>query len=84
VARDVIELLELNFSKMKISTGNEHVFLGMKITYYFDKGNFDIDMSSYLQQTVEEFGEEILEVSMPTWADLFFIDESKSLVDEKK
>ena len=36
VARDVIELLELNFGKMKIKTGNEHIFLGMLITYHFD------------------------------------------------
>ena len=56
----------------------------MKITYHFDEGNFDIDMSPYLQQTIEEFGEEMVEASTPARADLFFVDESKPLVDEKR
>jgi len=53
VARDVVELLELNFGKMKIKTGDEHEFLGMLITYHFDQGVFDIDMSPYLKKTIE-------------------------------
>ena len=71
VAREVIELSELNFGKMKVIIGNEHVLLGMKITCHFDEGNFDIDMSPYLQQTIEEFGEEMVKASTPSRADLF-------------
>ena len=62
-------------------TGNVHIFVGMKITYYFDDGTFGIDVSPYLKQTVEDFAEDMIEASTPTRADLFFIDESTPLVD---
>jgi len=55
----------------------------MKITYN-DDGTFAINMRPYLEKTTEEFDEELIEASTPARADLFFIDETKPRVDERR
>ena len=41
-------------------------------------------MRPHLKQTVEEFAEDMIEASTPARADLFFVDGSKPLVDERR
>ena len=81
---EVVELLELNFGKMKVTTGDGHMCLGMKITYYFDKGTVGIDVRPYLQQTIDDFGEDDVTASTPARADLFCVNKTKPLVDERR
>ena len=41
-------------------------------------------MSPHLKQTVEDFGEDVIDASNPVRAALFFVDESTPLVDERR
>ena len=68
---DVIKLLEINFGEIKVTTCDVHVFLGMKITC-LDNRTFSINMIPHLEETIEEFNEEMIEASTPARPDLFF------------
>ena len=83
VVDDIMRLLEDKFGKMKVVRGDRHEFLGQIITFK-KNGTFDLDMSSYLREAVEEFGE-IMELAVtPARSDLFTIDHTQPLVDERR
>ena len=83
IVMDVIQLLEINFGEMSVTTGDFHVFLGMKITC-LDNRTFSINMIPHLEETIEEFNEEMIEASTPARVGLLFIDETKSQVEERR
>ena len=68
---------------MKIVYGKEYVFLGMKLMYQ-DDGNFRIDMKPYLEETIKEFGEELISALTPAHSDLFMTNQNLPMVDEKR
>ena len=66
-----------------MTRGKAHTFLGMKIVHRDDR-HFSLGMKPFLEQTIDEFGEEPMKASTPARSDLFDVDESKPLVDEHK
>jgi len=74
VVTDVINLLELEFGKMSVTRGKEHVFLGMTVTYNANR-TASISMKSYLQEAILEFGEDCTKrATTPAKKDLFEVD----------
>ena len=82
VVEDVFSLLEAKFGKMKIKYGKDHEFLGMKIKYQ-ENGTFKIGMKSYLEDTIKEFGKEMIAASTPARSNLFTVNNNLPLVDER-
>ena len=41
-------------------------------------------MRPHLEETIEEFNEEMIKASTPARVDLFFVDETKSQVEERR
>ena len=80
---DITQMLELKFGKMKVARGSCHEFLGQFITHN-DDGTFDLNMPSYLKDAVEEFGEPMEPAVTPPRSDLFTVDHTSLLVDEKR
>jgi len=83
VVENVFDMLQAKFGKMKINYSDKYNFLGMDIKYLKD-GNFEIGMESYLQDTIDKFGEEPLAASTPARSDLFIVNEDSPLVDESR
>ena len=83
VVDDIIRLLEDKFGKMKVVRGARHEFLGQIITFK-KNGTFDLDMSSYLREAVQEFGETMEFAVTPARSDLFIIDHTQPLVDDRR
>ena len=83
VVNSMIVLLESYFGKMKVTHSKVHEFLRIKIVYK-DNGRFTCNMKPYMAETVEEFGEVPLKAAIPAKANLFIVDDSKPLVDEKR
>jgi Reverse transcriptase (RNA-dependent DNA polymerase) len=74
VVTDVLTKLESEFGKMSITRGDEHVFLGMKITYNRKQRTATIDMKEYLTEAIAESGLAITKAAMtPAAKDLFSI-----------
>ena len=58
----VIADIEEEFGKMSVTRGNEHVFLDVNII--FNKNcTFTIMMKEYLEEAIEDFGEDIVGVT---------------------
>ena len=75
VVTDIIEKIEGKFGKMTVTRGKQHTFLGMKITLQKD-GTVKIDMSDYVKEAIEEFGEDVSkQAANPARKDLFEINE---------
>ena len=50
----ISDMMQNEFGEMKITEGNEHVFLGMKIVIYNDR-TITIDMKDQIRKTIELF-----------------------------
>jgi hypothetical protein len=84
VVSSVIAKIEERFGKMTVSRGKEHEFLGMIITYN-DDGTTTINMTRYVEEAINNFGEEIRRVSnTPAANNLFEIDESSARLNNSK
>jgi hypothetical protein len=72
VVTSVIEKLESLFGKMSVTRGDEHVFLGMKITYNREKRTASVSMKDYLVEAITKSGLAITKAaSTPATKDLF-------------
>ena len=80
---DVIHIMESKFGKMKLGRGRYHEFLGQVITHN-KNGTFDLDTSSYLKEAIENFGEPMDPAVTPARSELFALDHTSPLVDEKR
>lgn len=79
VVTQVIRDIEEHFGEMTVTRGRKHVFLGMDIEFH-DNGTFSICMSDYLQEAIDEFGEDLeYDVPHPAVNDLFKVGTSKQL-----
>jgi hypothetical protein len=84
VVTDVIEKIENKFGKMTVTRGNEHIFLGMKITMN-QNGTVTINMKDYVMEAIKECKDDISKsATTPAKKDLFETnDNSELLVKEK-
>jgi hypothetical protein len=72
VVTSVIEKLESHFGKMSVTRGDEHVFLGMKITYNRKNRTATVNMKEYLVEAITESGLAVTRAaSTPATKDLF-------------
>ena len=86
VVSEVIEGIETKFGKMSVTRGEDHVFLGMHIHFRGD-GTFSILMKEYLEEAIEEFGEEIIATTTsPATKSLFIVNSNSErlYVDKAK
>ena len=82
VVDEVLNVMKEHFGELKISRGNEHDLLGMKITIDRENRNVIIDMREQLQEAIDAFGDELDDkVMTPANKNLFvtYDDESKQL-----
>ena len=71
VMEDVISKIESKFGKMKITRGNTHVFLGMKLFFPRD-GTVHVDTIAHIKEAIEDFGEPMdRSAATPALRDLF-------------
>jgi hypothetical protein len=74
VVTDIINRLENKFGKMTVVRGNQHVFLGMHITFNGDEKTAAISMKDYLTEAIDESGLAITKsATSPASKDLFNI-----------
>lgn len=84
VVDKVIEIMEQEFGKIFVKRGNEHDFLGIKITYTKD-GLVKYDMKEYLLKALELFSDKDLkQVTTPARNDLFELDVKSPKVSKTK
>jgi Reverse transcriptase (RNA-dependent DNA polymerase) len=84
VVTQVIEQMEQRFGKMTVTRGDEHVFLGMKITYVKRNGIAEITMREYLEESISEPGLNISRVAAsPAKRDLFEVDEGATALERQ-
>jgi hypothetical protein len=84
VVTDIISKIENKFGKMKVSRGNEHDFLGMKIKFHENK-TVSIDMKSYVKGAIDEFPEDIIKnASTPATRYLFETRDDSVRLDHDK
>ena len=78
----VISDIEEKFGKMSVTHGNEHVFFGMNITFN-KNGTVTIMMKEYLQEAIEDFGEDIVNVTTsPAQKGMFAVDKCSERLEE--
>ena len=59
VVTEILEAIKGHFGDLVISRGNEHEFLGMKITINTNTKDITIDMRGQIQEAFDMFGEEL-------------------------
>ena len=88
VVTSIINRLEAKFGKMTVVRGNQHVFLGMHITFNRHEKTATISMKDYLTEAIDESGLAITKAaSSPATKDLFdisaaspFLTKSESMI----
>ena len=71
------------FPGLTISTGTEHTFLGIRIKY-LDGGTVSLNMRDYIQEVVDDFGEDVSQmVSTPATRWLFVVSDARKLKGER-
>ena len=84
VVTSVIKKIEAKFGKMTVTRGQHHVFLGMDITFIGD-GNLNIGMSKYIQEAIEEFGDDVSRPAVtPATRTVFDVDPDSVLLSKDK
>jgi len=84
VVTKVINSIEKKLGKMSVIRGKDHVFLGINIKFR-DDGTFIILMKDYLEESIEEFGEDIVEsTTSPAQKSLFIVDPNSELLDKSR
>ncbi|CAJ1952616.1 unnamed protein product [Cylindrotheca closterium] len=82
VVKDIIGKIEAKFGKMTLF-GEEHEFLGMKITY--KDGKVEISMKKHIQKAIDMFMDDInREATSPAKAYLFDVREAAKDLNEER
>ena len=85
VVSDIIARIESKFGKMTVTRGDEHEFLGMKIVLNRETSTARITMSSYLRESIEESGMNIVrEAATPATHNLFEVGENSQPLQTKE
>ena len=76
--------IEEKFGKTRVTRRNKHMFLGMNAT--FNKNSMvTIMMNKYLQEAIEDFGEDTVSVKISTAKnDIFAVDENSERLEKLK
>ncbi|CAJ1965740.1 unnamed protein product [Cylindrotheca closterium] len=83
VVKDIIGKIEAKFGKMTNKFGEEHEFLGMKITY--KDGKVEISMKKHIQKAIDMFMDDInREATSPAKAYLFDVREAAKDLNEER
>jgi hypothetical protein len=85
VVTQVLNKLESEFGKMSITRGDEHTFLGMKITYNRKKRTATVDMKDYLVEAITESGLAVTKTAMtPAAKDLFSVSAASPFLTKRQ
>jgi hypothetical protein len=85
VVSDIIRQLEAHFGTMSVTRGDQHVFLGMSITYNRANRTANISMMEYLKEAIAESGLAITKAySTPANKDLFTISASSPFLHQSE
>ena len=80
---NIVVKIGKRFPGLTISTVTEHTFLGIRITY-LDDGKVSLNMRDYIQEVVDDFGEDVSQtVSTPTACWLFAVSDARKLKGER-
>ena len=83
VVDDIVAKIGKRFPGLTISTVTEHTLLGISIKY-LDDGTVSLNMRDYIQEVVEDFGEDVSQtVSTPAARWLFAVSEARKLKGER-
>ncbi|CAJ1959903.1 unnamed protein product [Cylindrotheca closterium] len=83
VVKDIIRKIEAKFGKMTNKFGEEHEFLGMKITY--KDGKVEISMKKHIQKAIDMFMDDInREATLPAKTYLFDVREAAKDLSEER
>ena len=79
VVDDIVAKIGKRFPGLTISTGTEHTFLGIRIKY-LDNGTVSLNMRDFIQEVVDDFGEDVSQtVSTPAARWLFAVSDARKL-----
>ena len=79
VVDDIVAKIGKRFPGLTISTVTEHTFLGIRIKY-LDNGTVSLNMRDYIQEVVDDFGEDVSQtVSTPAARWLFAVSDARKL-----
>jgi hypothetical protein len=77
---NIIETIEGQFGKMTVTTGKDHVFLGMDISF-LDNGTVSVKIKDYIKEAMANFGGKITRnATTPAKRNLFVTDETDKLL----
>ena len=84
VLHRIIKRIKLKFSKMAVTRGDKHTFLGMKLRFPGD-GTVQINMKEYILEGIEVFNQSLRRsAATPTMKGLFSFDDQSKPLSEKK
>ena len=76
---NIVAKIGKRFPGLTISTGTEHTFLGIRIKY-LDDGTVSLNMRDYIQEVVDNFGEDVSQTaSTPAARWLFAVSDARKL-----
>ena len=79
---DIVAKLGKPLPGLRISTGTEHTFLCIRIKY-LDNSTVSLNMRDYIQEVVDDFGEDVSQtVSTPAAHWLFAVSDARKLKGE--
>ena len=83
VVDDIVAKIGKHFPGLTISSGTEHNFLGIRIKY-LDDGTLSLNMRDLIQEVVDDFGEDVLQmVSTPAARWFFAVSDAGKLKGEQ-
>lgn len=84
VVEDILSKIESKFPGLTVTRGKVHTFIGMKMTFR-DDGKLEIDLSDYISEAIEEFGDKLgSTVASPAGKWLFDVnDKAKKLTTDR-
>ena len=83
VVDNIVAKIRKRFPGLTISTGTEHTFLGIRIKY-LDYSTVSLNMRDYIQEVVNDFGEDVSQmVSTPAARWLFAVSNARKLKWER-
>lgn len=79
----VLDQLSTKYGELMVTHGKNHVYVGMNITYNDDK-SVKIAMKEYIQEAIDEFGEEITSTAnSPASLHLFEVNDDQEKLSRK-
>jgi hypothetical protein len=84
VGTKILKKIEAHFGKTTVTGGTHHVFLGMDIVYQAD-GTASIRMKDYIQESVDNFPDELSEsAATPATRKCFELDPNSPKLNETR